>query len=112
MPHDDHSSGADDRDLTALGYVPKLRRTMSQCTSFALAFSVVSINTGISTLFADPFSRIGGVAILLWLAVTPAVFCIVAVYAHLAGRIPLTGGTSGPAGSLARTSGGSRAGSR
>ena len=64
---------------------------MGAYTSFALAFSMVSINTGIVTLFADPFSRIGGVAILLWLVVIPMVFTIVAVYAHLAGRIPLTG---------------------
>jgi amino acid transporter len=81
----------DDTDLEALGYQPKLHRTMGAYTSFALAFSMVSINTGIITLFADPFSRIGGVAILLWLIVIPAVFAIVAVYAHLAGRIPLTG---------------------
>lgn len=81
----------DDGDLERLGYEPKLRRTMGAYTSFALAFSMVSINTGIITLFADPFSRIGGVAILLWLAVIPLVGTLVAVYAHLAGRIPLTG---------------------
>lgn len=81
----------DDTDLESLGYEPKLHRTMGAYTSFALAFSMVSINTGIITLFADPFSRIGGVAILLWLVVIPMVFAIVAVYAHLAGRIPLTG---------------------
>src|SRR5919204_2281314 len=84
-------SSGDDADVVALGYKPKLHRTMSKYTSFALAFSMVSINTGIVTLFADPFSRIGGVAILLWLLVIPMVFTIVAVYAHLAGRIPLTG---------------------
>jgi amino acid transporter len=81
----------DDTELVALGYKPKLHRTMGRYTSFALAFSMVSINTGIITLFADPFSRIGGVAILLWLLVIPMVLTIVAVYAHLAGRIPLTG---------------------
>jgi amino acid transporter len=85
------SGAGDDRDLESLGYKPKLHRTMGAYTSFALAFSMVSINTGIVTLFADPFSRIGGVAILLWLLVIPMVFTIVAVYAHLAGRIPLTG---------------------
>src|SRR5919204_447429 len=84
-------SSGDDADVVALGYKPKLHRTMGAYTSFALAFSMVSINTGIVTLFADPFSRIGGVAILLWLLVIPMVFTIVAVYAHLAGRIPLTG---------------------
>jgi amino acid transporter len=81
----------DDSDLETLGYKPKLHRTMGAYTSFALAFSMVSINTGIITLFSDPFSRIGGVAILLWLAVIPLVGTLVAVYAHLAGRIPLTG---------------------
>jgi amino acid transporter len=82
---------SDDTDLAALGYKPKLHRTMGAYTSFALAFSMVSINTGIVTLFADPFSRIGGVAILIWLLVIPLVGTLVAVYAHLAGRIPLTG---------------------
>ncbi|MCW2986703.1 MAG: Urea carboxylase-related amino acid permease [Conexibacter sp.] len=81
----------DSADLAALGYKPKLHRTMGAYTSFALAFSMVSINTGIITLFADPFSRIGGVAILIWLAIIPLVGTLVAVYAHLAGRIPLTG---------------------
>ncbi|CAM5350408.1 Amino acid permease OS=Streptomyces antimycoticus OX=68175 GN=SSPO_025690 PE=4 SV=1 [Streptomyces antimycoticus] len=52
---------------------------------------MVSINTGIVTLFNDPFDRAGGVAILLWLVVIPMVFTVVLVYAHLAGRIPLTG---------------------
>jgi amino acid transporter len=85
------AASGDDHDLASLGYKPKLHRTMGAYTSFALAFSMVSINTGIVTLFADPFSRIGGVAILLWLLVIPMVFSIVAVYAHLAGRIPLTG---------------------
>ncbi len=82
---------ADGADLAALGYGQQLRRTMGGFTSFALAFSMVSINTGIVTLFADPFDRIGGVAILLWLLVIPLVFTIVLVYAHLAARIPLTG---------------------
>jgi amino acid transporter len=64
---------------------------MGGYTSFALAFSMVSINTGIVTLFADPFGKVGGAAILLWLLVIPMVFTIVLVYAHLAGRIPITG---------------------
>src|SRR5919198_3779830 len=89
--HAHDGADADDGDLEALGYQPKLHRTMGAYTSFALAFSMVSINTGIITLFVDPFSRIGGVAILIWLLVIPFVGTIVAVYAHLAGRIPLTG---------------------
>jgi len=83
--------GSDSADLKTLGYNQKLRRTIGAYTSFALAFSMVSINTGIVTLFTDPFNRVGGAAILLWLLVIPMVFAIVLVYSHLAGRIPLTG---------------------
>ncbi|MEV0739193.1 APC family permease [Streptomyces sp. NPDC050549] len=64
---------------------------MSSFTAFALAFSMVSINTGIVTLFTDPFSRVGGAAVLLWLLVLPMVLTLVAVYAHLSGRMPITG---------------------
>lgn len=89
--HTTPQTSSDDADLASLGYAQKLHRTMSPFTSFALAFSMVSINTGVVTLFADPFARVGGIGILLWLAVIPLVFCIVMVYSHLAGRIPLTG---------------------
>jgi amino acid transporter len=82
---------SDATDLAALGYGQQLSRTMSPFTAFALAFSMVSINTGIVTLFLDPFNRIGGAAVLLWLLVIPMVLTLVAVYAHLAGRMPITG---------------------
>ncbi|CAM5252338.1 hypothetical protein SANTM175S_05635 [Streptomyces antimycoticus] len=55
----------DSDDLSTLGYEQKLRRSIGGFTSFALAFSMVSINTGIVTLFNDPFDRAGGVAIQL-----------------------------------------------
>jgi amino acid transporter len=82
---------SDSDDLAALGYGQQLSRTMSPFTAFALAFSMVSINTGIVTLFADPFTHVGGAAVFLWLLVLPLVLTLVAVYAHLAGRIPITG---------------------
>ena len=85
------SISGDEADLAALGYAQKLHRTMGPFTSFALAFSMVSINTGVVTLFSDPFTRVGGVGILLWLVVIPLVACIVLVYAHLSARIPVTG---------------------
>jgi len=82
---------SDSDDLAALGYGQQLSRTMSPFTAFALAFSMVSINTGIVTLFADPFDAVGGAAVFLWLPVLLLVLTLVAVYAHLAGRIPITG---------------------
>lgn len=81
----------DEEDLASLGYAQKLHRTMGPFTSFALAFSMVSIITGVVSLFSDPFARVGGVGILLWLLVIPMVSCIVLVYAHLSSRIPVTG---------------------
>ena len=81
----------DEADLASLGYKQKLHRTMGPFTSFALAFSMVSIITGVVTLFSDPFTRVGGIGILLWLLVIPMVACIVLVYAHLSSRIPVTG---------------------
>src|SRR3984885_13893037 len=87
----DSENSCDDAELAALGYKQKLHRTMGPFTAFALAFSMVSINTGVVTLFADPFTRVGGVAVLLWLLVLPLVLPLVAVYAHLSGRMPITG---------------------
>ncbi|MET2828496.1 APC family permease [Mesorhizobium shangrilense] len=81
----------DEADLAALGYTQKLHRTMSPFTSFCLAFSMVSINTGVITLFSDPFNRVGGFGVLLWFLVIPFVSCIVLVYSHLSARIPVTG---------------------
>lgn len=88
---DDERHGADADELGELGYKQQLNRTMSPFTAFALAFSMVSINTGIVTLFTDPFSKIGGIAVLLWLVVLPGVMTLVLVYSHLSGRIPITG---------------------
>lgn len=82
---------SDEADLAALGYPQKLHRTMGPFTSFCLAFSMVSINTGVVTLFADPFNRVGGFGVLMWFLVIPFVSCIVLVYSHLSARIPVTG---------------------
>lgn len=88
---DSASTRSDESDLASLGYTQKLHRNIGAFTSFALAFSMVSINTGVVTLFADPFNRVGGIGVLLWLLVIPLVACIVMVYSHLSARIPVTG---------------------
>ncbi|MEO3781237.1 amino acid permease [Micromonospora sp. B11E3] len=82
---------SDEADLADLGYEQKLSRSMSSFTAFALAFSMVSINTGVISMYKSPFDELGGSAVLLWLLVLPAVLLLVAVYAHLAGRLPITG---------------------
>jgi amino acid transporter len=81
----------DAEDLQRLGYTQKLNRTIGAYTSFALGFSMITITTTIFSLFGDPFAKIGGSAIWLWLPVTAGVLLITLVYAHLAARLPVTG---------------------
>ena len=80
-----------DEDLKTFGYQQQLRRSMGGYSSFALAFSMISITTCIFTLFAQPFQMIGGVAIWLWVLATAGILVIAAVYGHLAARLPVTG---------------------
>ena len=78
-------------DLAQFGYKQQLNRTIGSYTSFALAFSMVSVTTTVFTLFAQPFQALGGVAIWLWLPVGAGVLLITLVYGHLAARLPVTG---------------------
>ncbi len=81
----------DIEDLHHFGYQQKLRRTIGAYSSFALGFSMITITTTISALFANTFQTIGGVGIWLWIPVTLGVLAITAVYGHLAARLPVTG---------------------
>lgn len=85
------SAAAADADLAQFGYKQQLNRTIGPYTSFALAFSMISVTTTVFTLFAQPFQALGGVAIWLWLPVGAGVLLITLVYGHLAARLPVTG---------------------
>jgi amino acid transporter len=87
------SSPADsaEADLAQFGYRQQLHRSIGSYTSFALAFSMISVTTTVFTLFAQPFQAIGGVGIWLWLPVGFGVVLITLVYGHLAARLPVTG---------------------
>ena len=78
-------------DLAQFGYRQQLHRSLGSYTSFALAFSMISVTTTVFTLFAQPFQAIGGVGIWLWLPVGAGVLLITLVYGHLAARLPVTG---------------------
>ena len=78
-------------DLAQFGYSQQLHRSIGSYTSFALAFSMISVTTTVFTLFAQPFQALGGVAIWLWLPVGAGVLLITLVYGHLAARLPVTG---------------------
>jgi amino acid transporter len=78
-------------DLAQFGYRQQLNRSIGSYTSFALAFSMISVTTTVFTLFAQPFQAIGGIAIWLWIPVGAGVLLITLVYGHLAARLPVTG---------------------
>lgn len=82
---------SDDQDLAKFGYKEELRRSVGGFSSFALAFSMISVITTVFTLFAQPFQTVGGIAIWLWVPVVAGVLLLALVYGHLAVRIPVTG---------------------
>src|ERR1700761_90488 len=56
-------------DLEQFGYQQELRRAISPLASLAVAFSMISVSTGVFALFAIPFTTVGGWGIWLWLPV-------------------------------------------
>src|SRR6202050_4912621 len=78
-------------DLHQFGYAQALRRTLGPYGSFAIAFSMISITTAIFFLLPSLFGTAGAAGVWLWVPCAGGVFLIVMVYAHLAGRIPITG---------------------
>lgn len=81
----------DSADLADYGYAQKLSRAFGSYSSFALAFSMITITTTVFTLFSSPFQQMGGIGIWLWIPVTLGVMPMVLVYAHLSARVPVTG---------------------
>ena len=78
-------------DISQFGYKQELHRTMGRYTSFALAFSMITVITTVFTLFSQPFQTVGGAAIWLWIPTTAGIALITMVYGHLAVRLPVTG---------------------
>jgi amino acid transporter len=87
--HDEQAQ--DSIDLEQFGYDQELRRAISPLASLAVAFSMISVSTGVFALFAVPYTTVGGWGIWLWLPVAAGLMCICAVYSHVGARIPLTG---------------------
>ena len=56
----DVTLATDNKDLATFGYTEELRRSVGGFSSFALAFSMISVITTVFTLFAQPFQTVGG----------------------------------------------------
>jgi amino acid transporter len=90
----DPTTGTGDRDaheLQAFGYRQQLRRTMGGFSSFAVAFSLISVFTGVFANFGHGLRQVGGALVWSWLVVLAGQMLVALVLAELSTRFPLSG---------------------
>ena len=81
----------DDAQLDRYGYRQQFVRSLRHFESFAVAFSFISITTGIFTTFAFALATGGPRGIWTWLIVVAGQALVALVYGALAARVPLSG---------------------
>ncbi len=83
--------GTDSQDLASFGYRQELHRTLGQFSSFAAAFSYISILTGMFQLFYFGFGVAGPAFWWSWIIVFAGQFAVALCFAELAARYPIAG---------------------
>ncbi len=81
----------DDQLLSRYGYRQQFARSLRQFESFAVAFSFISITTGIFTTYGFALGAGGPRSIWTWLIVVTGQALVALVYGALATRVPLSG---------------------
>ena len=81
----------DAADLQKFGYVPQLNRSMGAFSSFAVAFSLISVFTGVFANFGHGLRQVGGSVVWSWLIVLAGQTLVALVLAELSTRFPLSG---------------------
>src|SRR5256886_9110174 len=81
----------DDEELTRFGYRQQFARSLSPFESFAVAFSFISITTGIFTTYAFALATGGTRSIWTWPIVIAGQSLVALVYGALSVRVPLSG---------------------
>src|SRR3954462_444717 len=76
---------------TGSGYAEQFPRVLRKFALFAVAFSIVSITTGIFVNYSYGLTQLGPAAGWLWPVAAVGQFLVVLVLAELAGHIPLAG---------------------
>ena len=89
--HSDPGNVDDRRVMSRFQYKQELQRTIRRFGSFAVAFSFISITTGIFANYALVLDRSGPAGIWTWPIVTVGQLLVALVFAELSARIPLTG---------------------
>ena len=81
----------DDALLPKFGYTKQFTRSLRHFESFAVAFSFISITTGIFTTYGFALTTGGPRAIWTWVIVIAGQSLVALVYGALAARVPLSG---------------------
>jgi amino acid transporter len=85
------TSPAEDAELYSFGYRQQFTRSLRGFESFAVAFSFISITTGIFTTYAFALATGGTRSIWTWLIVVVGQALVALLYGALSSRIPLSG---------------------
>lgn len=85
------TSDRDANELQRFGYQQQLRRSMGHFSSFAVAFSLISVFTGVFANFGHGLRQVGGGVVWSWLIVLAGQMLVALVLAELSTRFPLSG---------------------
>src|SRR5690348_5544852 len=77
--------------VSAFGYRQELRRTLRFFSLFSIAFSIISITTGIFLNYQASFGTLGSVMIWTWPVAGVGQLLVALILSELATRIPLAG---------------------
>jgi len=90
-----NNAGARSKGLSAQvgeeGYHAQFERTLGKFESFAVAFSFISITTGLFATYGSMLASSGPVGIWTWPLVTLGTLLVALVFGLLASKIPLSG---------------------
>lgn len=81
----------DDAAVSHAGYKQQFARTLGKFGSFAVAFSFISITTGLFSTYGFVLNAAGPAGIWSWPIATVGTILVALVYGMLASRIPLSG---------------------
>ena len=85
------TAGTEEAILARVGYKPELRRSLRFFSMFAIAFSIISITTGIFLNYGFGLANWGPASIWTWPVVGAGNLMIAFIVAELGTRIPLAG---------------------
>jgi amino acid transporter len=85
------TQASDEQVLASFGYRQELRRALRLFSLYAVAFSIISITTGISLNYGFGINNFGPASIWLWLIAGAGQLLVALIIAELGTRIPLAG---------------------